>query len=158
MPALTEVKLSISSPAFKHGEEIPLKYSCEGESINPPIDIDNLPEGTQSLSIIVEDPDTSHGTFVHWVNFNIDPTKHIAEAHQPGISGHNGAGKTGYRGPCPPDGSHRYFFKVYALNTRLDVQEGIEAEPLKEAMERHTIGFGELMGRYQKKGNTSGNN
>ncbi len=152
MPALNEVKLSISSPAFNHGEQIPLKYSCEGESINPALQIEALPEGTQSLAIIFEDPDTSHGVFVHWVSFNIEPAKHIAENHQPGISGHNGAGKTGYLGPCPPDGSHRYFFKVYALDTKLDVQAGIEPEPLKEAMEKHTIGFGELMGRYQKKG------
>ncbi|TKK64411.1 YbhB/YbcL family Raf kinase inhibitor-like protein [Ilyomonas limi] len=157
MPALTEVKLSVSSPAFKHGEEIPQKYSCEGENINPPLNIEGLPEDTKSLSIIVEDPDAPNGTFIHWVCFNIDPIKHIAENHQPGMSGHNSAGKTGYRGPCPPSGSHRYFFKVYALNTKPDVQEGIQAEPLKEAMQRHTIGFGELMGRYEKKGNNAGN-
>jgi len=158
MPALTEVKLSVNSPAFKHGEEIPQKYSCEGDSINPPLDIQGYPEDTKSLAIIVEDPDAPNGTFIHWVCFNVTPTNHIPEGHQPGMSGHNGAGKTGYRGPCPPSGSHHYFFKVYALNTTLDVQEGIEAEPLKEAMARHTVGFGELMGTYQKKGNSSKNN
>jgi len=155
MPALTEVKLSVSSPAFQHGEAIPQKYSCEGESINPPLSIQGYPEETQSLSIIVEDPDAPNGPFIHWVCFNIDPTNHIPEGQQPGMSGHNGAGKTGYRGPCPPSGTHHYFFKVYALNTRLDVQEGIDATALKNAMDRHKVGFGELMGTYQKQGNNA---
>ena len=158
MPALTEVKLGISSPAFTHGGEIPQKYSCEGESINPPLKIEGLPADTQSLAVIVEDPDTSHGVFVHWVVFNIEPADLITEHSSPGIGGHNGAGKTGYLGMCPPDGSHRYFFKIYALNTKLNVQAGIDAELLKEAMERHTIGFGELMGRYEQKGGNTANN
>lgn len=157
MPATTHVQLRISSPAFEDGNPIPPQYTCDGESINPPLQIGDLPDGTQSLAIIAEDPDAPNGTFFHWVCFNISPTHKIAENHQPGISGHNSHGKTGYTGPCPPGGEHQYFFTVYALDSRLDLMAGAEAVELKQKMQPHLLGSGRLMGRYSRQGKAANN-
>lgn len=142
--------LIISSPAFQPEGDIPLKYSCEGQEINPPLHIENIPHGTQTLAIIVEDPDTSKGTFVHWVVYNIPLASTIKEDSLPGISGINGAGMTGYHGPCPPSGSHRYYFYVFALDAELDLKAGSDKDALQKAMEDHILAKGTLMGRYQK--------
>jgi len=142
--------LIISSSAFEHGNPIPLQYSCEGEGINPPLYIEQIPQGTQSLAIIAEDPDTSKGVFDHWVVWNIPVTNHIAENSVPGINGINSSGKTGYHPPCPPDGSHRYFFYVFALATELQLTAGSGKKELQEAMKDHVLAAGTLMGRYQK--------
>jgi Raf kinase inhibitor-like YbhB/YbcL family protein len=143
-------ELLVSSPAFKQEGSIPLKYSCEGEEINPPLNIANIPHGTQTLALIVEDPDAPKGTFVHWVAFNIPPFTNIKENSVPGISGINGAGMTGYHGPCPPSGSHRYYFTVYALDAELDLKAGSDKKALLDAMAQHILAKGSLMGRYQK--------
>ncbi len=142
--------LIITSPAFENEANIPAIYTCDGESINPPLMIAQMPEGTQSLAIILEDPDASKGTFYHWVVWNIPPSATIAENQMPGISGKNGAGKTGYVGPCPPSGSHRYYFNVFALDHYLELEPGADSKALEQAMEPHIIAKGSLMGRYQK--------
>jgi len=145
--------LIVSSPAFKHEGEIPQKYTCEGEEINPPLELSEIPHGTQSLALIMEDPDAPNGTFYHWIVWNIPPDEHkIPEHSNPGISGMNSGGKTGYHGPCPPDGSHRYYFHVYALDKELNIAAGESKASLTEEMEKHILAKGSLMGRYEKKG------
>ncbi|MEO8763622.1 MAG: YbhB/YbcL family Raf kinase inhibitor-like protein, partial [Ginsengibacter sp.] len=112
--------------------------------------IENIPGGTQALAIIVEDPDAPKGTFDHWLVWNIPPGKIVEENKIPGISGKNGAGKTGYHGPCPPSGYHRYYFNVFALDKRLDLPAGSDKNMLQEAMEPNLLAKGSLMGKYQK--------
>lgn len=144
--------LTISSAAFSQGGHIPKKYSCEGEDINPPLEISGFPKETKTLAIIVEDPDAPRGIFDHWVAWNIEPNEAITENANVGSSGRNSFGKTGYGGPCPPSGSHRYYFKVYALDTRLDLAADSGKKQLQEAMEGHILASGELMGHYKKSG------
>jgi len=143
--------LKVRSGAFTHGGYIPPRYTCEGENVHPPLEISDLPENTKSLALIVEDPDAPRGTYDHWIVWNIPPNEVIGENSRPGISGKNSFGNTDYGGPCPPSGSHRYFFKVYALDSDLDIQAGSDKETLKAAMRNHVLGLGELMGHYQKR-------
>jgi Raf kinase inhibitor-like YbhB/YbcL family protein len=142
--------LIISSSAFENEGVIPSKYTCDGEEINPPLRVENIPEGTQTLAIIVEDPDAPKGTFDHWLVWNIPPESIIEENRIPGISGKNSGGKTGYYAPCPPSGYHRYYFHVFALNSSLDLQAGTDKKTLQAEMEPHILAKGSLMGRYQK--------
>ena len=143
-------KLDITSPAFGQGGSIPVKYTCDGEKISPPLHIAQIPDHTLSLVLIAEDPDTAKGTFDHWLVWNIEPAPVIKEGENPGISGINSAGKTGYHPPCPPDGRHRYYFFVYALNVLLDLQTDTRKPGLQKAMKKHILAKGELMGYYQK--------
>ena len=149
MAVTTEV-LHVESLAFSQGEDIPRKYTCEGENINPPLLISSLPEETKTLAVIVEDPDAPNGIFDHWVAWNISPNKPIQENNDTGVNGLNSFGNEGYGGPCPPSGSHRYYFKIYALDAKLDLQAGSSKEELQQAMEGHILASGELMGRYKK--------
>ncbi len=142
--------LIISSSTFIHGKMIPQKYSCNGQQIHPPLDIDQIPANTRSLVIIMEDPDAPKGTFTHWLAWNIPPSGYIAEGTSPGIQGINSAGKLGYTPPCPPSGTHRYYIHVYALDTELAVYEGETRQILEHAMSVHVIAKGTLMGRYQQ--------
>jgi Raf kinase inhibitor-like YbhB/YbcL family protein len=142
--------MGISSPAFGEDEVIPVKYSCEGEGINPPLEISNIPVETQTLALIVEDPDAPNGTYDHWIVWNIEPLPVIDENSNPGVSGSNSAGKTGYHPPCPPSGAHRYYFHVFALDTEIDLLAGEPKEKLLRAMETHILAKGSLMGRYEK--------
>jgi Raf kinase inhibitor-like YbhB/YbcL family protein len=142
--------LSITSAAFHEAGVIPLKYTCDGEEVNPAIKIDNIPQGTKTLAIIMEDPDAPKGTFDHWLVWNITPTDTIKENSQPGITGKNGAGKNEYHGPCPPSGYHRYFFHVFALDSSLDLEAGADKASLQEAMASHILATGTLMGRFQR--------
>jgi Raf kinase inhibitor-like YbhB/YbcL family protein len=152
MATTTEITtLTVTSVAFSHGGHIPKKYSCEGEDINPPLEVSDFPEATKTLAIIMEDPDATHGIFDHWLVWNIPPNEPIAENSVPGIAGRNSFGKTGYGGPCPPSGSHRYFIKVYALDTSLDLLAGSNKKALLNAMQKHIIGSGEIMARYSKR-------
>lgn len=145
--------LNITSPAFTNDGKMPAKYSCEGDGINPPLEIAGVPEGTQSLALIAEDPDAPNGAFCHWVVWNIDATtRTIKEGHNPGISGSNGHGKTGYAPACPPDGAHHYYFWIYALDKELDLEPGSDVEALREAMSGHVLAEGELVGIYEKRG------
>ena len=142
--------LSLSSKAFHEGGIIPEKYTCEGKNINPPLDITGIPEKAVSLALIVEDPDAPGGTFTHWVVWNIPITHCISEDDVPGIQGANDFGKNNYGGPCPPSGTHRYFFKIYALNTLLNLPEGSRKEHVEDAVRDHILAYGELVGLYKK--------
>lgn len=152
MPDRVEVALSVISAAFAEGENIPAQYTCEGDGINPPLEINNAPHGTQSIAIIADDPDAPGGTYDHWLIWNIPWQGKIAANSSPGISGANSAGKTGYHAPCPPSGSHRYFFHVFALDNSLDIEPGADRQALEKAMESHILAKGNIMGRYEKSG------
>jgi len=151
-------KIKIESDAFKYGEIIPVKYTCDGEDISPPLRWENIPEGTKSLVLICDDPDAPMGTWDHWILFNIPPdVKELPEGIKPleklengAIHGKNSWKKLGYGGPCPPFGTHRYFFKIYALDTVLDLKPGATKKEILKAMEGHIIGCGELMGKYKR--------
>jgi len=140
--------LKVTSPAFSEGEKIPAKYTCDGENVNPELDIEGIPDGTKSLAIIVDDPDAPRGDWVHWVVFNILPTAKIEEDSTPGTEGMNDFKKTSYGGPCPPSGSHRYFFRVYALDAKLNLDFTTKAD-LEMAMKGHILAKGELMGKFR---------
>src|SRR5258706_16356873 len=112
MPTENEKKLKVQSIAFSDKGHIPKKYSCDGENINPPLEISNIPGEARALALIMEDPDAPRGVFDHWLLWNIPLKEPIAEKSNQGISGTNSFGATGYGGPCPPSGSHRYYFKV----------------------------------------------
>ena len=143
-------ELTIKSSAFDHESFIPAKYTCEGENVNPPLEISGIPDEAKTLVLMVEDPDAPRGVFDHWIVWNIQPGTSIAENSIPGVQGENSFGILGYRGPCPPLGTHRYFFKVYALNTKLDLPAGTKKIQLLEAMKDHILTRSEFMGQYQK--------
>jgi Raf kinase inhibitor-like YbhB/YbcL family protein len=145
-------QLELSSPAFEDDGDIPAKYTCDGDGINPPLKIHNIPDDAETLALIVEDPDAPGGVFDHWLMWNIQPEDLIDENTIPGISGTNSAGKTGYHPPCPPKGSHRYYFHVYALDIELDLTPHASKENLKQAMKSHILAEGVIMGRYERKG------
>src|SRR3990170_5541926 len=143
-------ELTVKSPAFENNKSIPSKYTCEGEDVNPPLTIGGIPEKTQSLALIVEDPDAPAGLWVHWVVWNIPPTGAVQENAVPGTEGLNTNKKHSYHGPCPPGGTHRYFFKVYALDTKLNISALSEKEILENAIQSHVLAEGELMGLYRR--------
>ena len=149
--ATKEKGMIVHSIAFSHNGHIPPRYTCEGENINPPLEINYIPEKAKTLAIIVEDHDASKQNFTHWLVWNISPNEAIAEKGNPGISGANDFGKTGYGGPCPPSGSHRYFFTVFALDIELDLLAGADKNALIDAMKGHILDKAELMGHYQKR-------
>ncbi len=143
----------IESTEFKNNENIPTKYTCDGEDINPPLLFNNVPEETQSLVLISDDPDAPMGTWVHWTVWNIDPkTREIAENSVPtgAIEGITDFGRTGWGGPCPPSGTHRYFFKLYALDIKLDLSSKTRKPQIEEAMAGHIIKEAELIGLYSR--------
>lgn len=142
--------LRIISPAFEHNEEIPSKYTCDGEDINPPLHIEGISQAV-SLVLIVDDPDAPMGNWNHWVVWNIAPLTVIEENSIMGVEGMNDFGKHSYGGPCPPSGTHRYFFKVYALNVDLNLSSSAKKEDVEAAMEGHIIGKGEIIGLYKRK-------
>ncbi len=142
--------LKVSSSAFNENELIPIKYTCDGANISPPLNIDHIPENAKSLAIIVDDPDAPVGTWVHWVMWNIPVTHQIKENKANGIQGINDFGKHKYQGPCPPGGIHRYFFKVYALNDIIDIPGNTNKHQLEKAISEHIIAFGELVGMYAR--------
>jgi len=152
--------IKITSPSFSEGEEIPDKFTCNGENINPELDIENIPKNTKSLFLIVDDPDAPTGTFVHWILFNL-PVKILENmdnkipedysSESPVVEGKNDFGSRGYGGPCPPSGTHRYFFKAYALNDTLDLNESVSKEEVEKAMEDKILDSGQLKGVYSKK-------
>jgi len=143
-------KLTITSNAFTMGEAIPRRYTCEGDNINPPLEVNNIPDGTQTLAIIMDDPDAPSGTYVHWVSWNLPPDIYIPENRQHQMNGTNSSGTLGYTGPCPPSGNHRYYVYVYALNKALTISNGATRAILEAAMNGHILAEGVLMGRYAK--------
>ena len=145
--------MKITSLAFEHNSEIPSIYTCDGENVNPPLEFIDVPNNAKSLVLIVDDPDAPMGTFVHWVLFNVSPkSKGIKENSNPdsAIQGLNSANKTGYMGPCPPSNTHRYFFKLYALDITLDVPRNATREMLEKTMQGHIIDKAELIGLYSR--------
>ncbi len=142
--------LTIISPDFPNEGNIPARFTCDGEDINPTIIINGIPEGTKSLALIVEDPDAPLTTFTQWVVWNIKPTDTILENTVPGMEGINTVGKNPYRGPCPPAGSQRYAFKVYALNTLLNLKSNAKRSHVDEAMKGHILASGQLIGEYNR--------
>ncbi len=143
--------LAVQSEVFANNGHIPPKYTCEGENVNPPLEISDIPEETKSIAIIMEDPDAPAGDFTHWLLWNVSPTEEIAENTNQGISGMNDFGKTGYGGPCPPSGAHHYYFRVFALDKELNITAGESKAAMLEAMNGHILATGELMGRFKKK-------
>ena len=127
--------MKLASPAFAHNAIIPQKYTCQGKDISPPLTISEIPEGTVSLALITDDPDAPMGTWDHWLIWNIKPTAEIKEDSAPGTQGENSWGRNDYGGPCPPSGTHRYFFKLYALDSQLDLAKGATKAEL-EAIQR----------------------
>jgi len=143
--------MEVTSPAFKNMQPIPAKYTCDGNNISPPIDVSGAPDGAKSLALIVDDPDAPMGTWVHWVVWNL-PVKNMPENKLEfgGIQGMNSFGKLDYGGPCPPNGRHRYFFKVYALDAKLDLEDGIPKTELEAAMKGHVLAEAQLIGTYER--------
>lgn len=151
MATIVKTTLTIGSTAFANKDHIPLKYTCDGENINPAITIENIPAGTKSLTLIIDDPDAPGGVFDHWIMWNIRPMEMVIENSVPGTEGKNSFGHLRYDGPCPPPGkAHRYFFKVYALDTILDVREGADKAAVEKAMRDHILASGEIIGLYRR--------
>lgn len=150
--------MQITSTAFREGQEIPRKYTCDGEDVSPPLSWTGAPEAAQSFALISDDPDAPGGTWVHWVIYDlpaevtslpedVEPTE---RPHCGGVHGITDFRRPGYGGPCPPSGTHRYFFKLYALDTRLGIPAGAAKKKLLQAMEGHILAEAQLMGKYSR--------
>lgn len=135
---------------FEHNSKIPEKYTCDGQNINPPLKIEGISKGTKTLALIIDDPDAPAGTFVHWLVWDIKPNSTLKENSSPGVQGKNGFNKNSYSGPCPPSGTHRYFFKIYALDTELILNEDSRKPDLEKAMKGHILAKAELIGLYSR--------
>jgi len=144
--------MTISSSEFQANETIPTKYTCDGEDINPPLEFSDVPESAKSLALIVDDPDAPGGTWTHWILWDIDSkTAKIEENTLPkATQGITSFGDVGYGGPCPPAGTHRYFFKLYALDVKLDLPGGVNRSLLEDAMKGHVIEEAQLIGLYSR--------
>jgi Raf kinase inhibitor-like YbhB/YbcL family protein len=145
--------LKLTCPAFHHGSQIPSRYTCDGENISPYLVIQGVPAATKSLALILDDPDAASGIWLHWLLWDISPeVREIREHTVPfgARQGINSWDKMGYGGPCPSSGSHRYFFRLFALDTRLKLVEPAARETLERAMEGHILATGELMGTYAR--------
>jgi Raf kinase inhibitor-like YbhB/YbcL family protein len=151
------VAMSITSPAFASGEEIPFRYTCDGANILPPLEFANLPEGTVTLAVVIDDPDAPGGTFDHWVRFNIplgdgldEGASSVRDVGLFGTFGLNDFGSAAYGGPCPPDGQHLYFFKLFAIDSQLDLAEGATKAEFLAAADGKTLDVAELTGQYAR--------
>lgn len=143
--------MKISSTAFGHNENIPSKYTCNGQNYNPPLTFEEVPPDAKSLVLIVEDPDAPSKVFTHWVIYNMPPsTQQIPQNQAPSnsILGMTDFGKAEYGGPCPPSGTHQYFFKLFAIDTMLSLPKGASKEEVLKAMEGHVLETSELIGLY----------
>lgn len=142
----------MESPAFENHASIPEKYTCEGENLSPPLIFKETSAKAKSLALIVDDPDAPHGTFDHWIVWNIPiETQSLAEGAKVGVMGKNGFNVNTYKGPCPPPGKpHRYFFKLYALDVVLELAPGSSKKHLEDAMEGHIVDKATLVGTYQR--------
>jgi Raf kinase inhibitor-like YbhB/YbcL family protein len=154
MAAKSTASMKLTSSAFEDGSAIPMQYACDGGGMNPPLGLADLPKGTESVALVMEDPDAPKGVFVHWILWNISPfVSQIPENSIPSNSkeGLNGKGTQGYVGPCPPSGTHHYVFTVYALDTMLKVDAPADAAALRQAMEGHILQEVSLTGTYERK-------
>lgn len=152
------MEIKLTTTAFQEGEQIPKKYTCDGENISPPLEWSGIPQETQSIALICDDPDAPMGTWVHWVVFNIPASLNKLSEKIPdnkvlehGTSqGSNDFRKIGYGGPCPPSGIHRYFFKIYSLDKRIELTPGATKGELLHEMSGHILAEGKLMGKYSR--------
>ncbi len=145
--------MEITSSAFEHNGQIPAKYTCDGEDMSPPFTFSSIPEGTQSLILLVDDPDAPVGDWVHWIVYGIDPTTtEVTEDKVPegGVEGITSWDRQEYGGPCPPSGTHRYFFKLFALDTDFDFDAPPNKATLLNMIEEHVLAKAELIGLYQR--------
>jgi Raf kinase inhibitor-like YbhB/YbcL family protein len=153
-----KMNIKLSSTAFQDGEMIPTKYTCNGANVSPPLEWSGVPQTAKSLALICDDPDAPGKTWVHWVVFdlpasrtslpeNVPPQETIADGGKQGTTDFK---KIGYGGPCPPSGTHRYFFKIQALDTDLNLNSRTTKDQLLQAMKGHVLAQGELMGRYKR--------
>jgi hypothetical protein len=143
--------MKLSSPDFESEGAIPARFTCDGADESPELNLARIPEGTVSLALVMDDPDASVGTFDHWVAFNIEPIEVIpANVGDLGTGGVNSWKRLGYGGPCPPSGTHRYFFKILALDAVLALEEGATKDDLLSASAGHVLGDAILMGTYER--------
>ncbi len=150
--------MEIRSSAFFIGSTIPFKYTCDGDNISPPVHWESPPEGTNSFALILDDPDAPNQTFTHWVVYNLPAgVRELPEAvpkhpriAKGGMQGKNSAGEIGFTGPCPPNGTHRYYFKVFALDQPINLPPGASKEEVIKAMDGHVLDAAEVMGRYAR--------
>jgi len=156
---MQSMSFSMSSTGFSNGADIPRKFTCDGQDISPELSWTDHPPGTQSLALIVDDPDAPVGTWTHWVLFDLSPATRSLDENVPkadeltggGRQGRNDFRKIGYGGPCPPPGRpHRYFFKLYALDTRLNLKPGVTKQDVERAMHGHSLAQAELIGKYHR--------
>ena len=153
-----KMEIRITSAAFKEGEFIPKKYTCDGENVSPPLEWNGIPVEAKSIAIICDDPDAPMGTWVHWVVFNIPASKNKLNEKIPAnkvledgtTQGSNDFKKIGYGGPCPPSGTHRYFFKIYALDKRVELIPGATKSELLHEINEHILAEGKLMSKYSR--------
>jgi Raf kinase inhibitor-like YbhB/YbcL family protein len=157
-PNQDKPEIKLTSTAFKEGESIPRAYTCDGVSVSPPLEWSGVPKTAKTIAIVADDPDAPGGTWVHWVLYNL-PAANIGLVENlaatenltaGGFQGKNDFGKVGFGGPCPPSGTHRYFFRIYALDSELPLKAGATKAELIKAMEGHTVGQGQLMGTYRR--------
>ena len=150
--------IKVKSTVFGEGNPIPKRYTCDGLNVSPPLEMSGVQESAKSLAVICEDPDAPSGVWTHWVIFNIPPESktlpegvEMDELFEDGSKqGLNDSGMVGYSGPCPPGGTHRYYFRVYALDSKLDLPPRISKQELLNAMEGHVLDKGQLMGLYSR--------
>ena len=144
---------AVESSAFQHVQAIPRRYTCEGEDLSPPLRWTNVPDGTRSLALVVDDPDAPGGVFTHWIAWGIDPgAGGLDEGEAAPREGRNDFGVSGYRGPCPPPGHgpHRYVFRLYALDAEPELGSGASKADLERAIEGHVLTNADLMGTYER--------
>jgi len=162
-PALAQQKdnkmeIKLTSAAFKEGQPIPRQYTCDGLNVSPPLEWTGVPKTAKTVAIVADDPDAPAGTWVHWVVYdlaaenislveNLPPTENLKAG---GFQGTNDSRKIGYGGPCPPSGTHRYFFKIYAVDSELPLKAGATKAEVEKAMEGHIVAQGQLMGTYSR--------
>ncbi|HPD48381.1 MAG TPA: YbhB/YbcL family Raf kinase inhibitor-like protein [Anaerohalosphaeraceae bacterium] len=154
-----QTTIQVTSPAFAEGQMIPADYTADGADISPPLEWSGVPEGTKSIALISDDPDAPRGAWVHWVIYNMPPeTTSLPEDVPPyetlengGVHGMTDFHRLGYGGPAPPSGTHRYYFKVYALDTMLDLEPGATKPEVEKAMKGHILAQGQLMGKYKRR-------
>jgi len=146
------VSMKLTSASFGNSLAIPPEHTCDGKDLSPELTISDVPSNAKSLVLIMDDPDAPVGIWDHWVVFNMPPsTKQISKGTEPnGVAGKNSWGRTGYGGPCPPSGTHRYFFKLYALDNVLNLPQGAAKKEIEKAMQGHIIEKAELVGTYKR--------
>jgi Raf kinase inhibitor-like YbhB/YbcL family protein len=146
-------EFALESSAFENAQAIPERHTCEGEDVSPPLRWTNVPEGTRSLALVVDDPDAPSGVFTHWIAWALDPAAGGLDEGEPAPNeGRNGFGAAGYRGPCPPPGHgrHRYVFRLFALDAEPELRAGAAKDELEQAIEGHVLTMAELVGTYER--------